>query len=425
MDNTLKAPWTTAQKIGFRFAFLFFGITTIINWNLIFYFAGLAVSKESFPIEMSFKWMSSPFSWLDSHLFHTGYNPKRHEAFPQDNHFGAVFYLSFLLISAVLVVAWSIADKRKSNYDKLSYWFNLYLRYTLAITMLNYGVDKVIPVQMSWPDAGAMLSNYGQQSRFAVLWNFMGVSPGYMILTGSCEVIAGLLLLSRRTLVFGYLFLLAILVNVVALNWFYNVSVKMFSAQLMLYNLYLLAPYSNRLIQFFFFDKAVPAPRPQYTFATRRKTRAMRAALVLFPILLTLLVAISDYKRYTTDTADRKNEKCYDVITFIAKDTLPPLTTDTIRWKRLLMHGSNAFICSMSDDQDYYNCDVDSSKGTFTFHNNPDKASWSLFHYTYPAKDQLQIAGKWKGRDIRVTMRSSPVDSIPLNKEKIRLIGRW
>ena len=41
---------------------------------------------------------------------------------------------------------------------------------------------------------------------------------------------------------------------------------------------------------------------------------------------------------------------------------------------------------------------------------------------TYPEKDQLQLVGKWKGKDIQVTMRSFPVDSIRLNKEKIRLV---
>lgn len=422
MDHTLTPRWTIEQKIAFRFAFLFFGLTTIINWVLTLFIAGLALSQKSFPIISAFKWMSRPFSWLDTHLFHTGYDPKLHAAFPQDNHFGTVFYLSLLLISVILCIVWSIADKRRNNYDKLFFWFNLYLRYTLAITIIGYGLDKVIPVQMSWPSVVDMLSNYGQQSRFSVLWSFMGMSPGYMILTGSLEVIAGLLLFNRRTLLFGYLLLLTILVNVVALNWFYNIPVKMYSVQLLVYNLYLLAPYSNRLIQFFFFEKFSPAPRIGYRLRVPWKARTLTVALIVFPLLCSLLAGIADYNRYTRHQTKRKNEKCYNVVSFLAGDTLPPLTTDTLRWKRFLMSGGDAVICNMSDDQESYVCDVDSSKGTFILHDNPDKTTWHLFHYTYPEKDQLQLVGKWKGKDIQVTMRSFPVDSIRLNKEKIRLV---
>jgi hypothetical protein len=139
-------------------------------------------------------------------------------------------------------------------------------------------------------------------------------------------------------------------------------------------------------------------------------------------LLCSLLAGIADYNRYARDQAKRKSEKCYNVVTFLAGDTLPPLTTDTLRWKRLLMSGGHAVVCNMSDDQDLYSCDVDSSKGTFTFHNNPDKTTWHLFHFSYPEKDHLQLVGKWKGKDIQVTMRSFPVDSIRLNKEKISLI---
>ncbi len=424
MEKTTDSkPWKSWQKIGFRFAFLFLGLTTIINWDLVTYFAFWAMNIHKFSLDIVFTWLVRPFSWLDRHFFHTGYDPKIHAGYPQDNHFATVFYLTIILVSAIVVLVWSILDKRKKDYNKAFFWFNLYLRYTLAITIIGYGIDKVIPVQMPWPNVAAMLSNYGQQSRFDVLWSFMGMSPGYMILTGSLEVIAGLLLFNRRTLLFGYVFLLAILVNIVALNWFYNIPVKMYSAQLLVCNLYLLAPYSNRLLKFFFFENpSHEAPLPQYHFRARWKTRTLTAALIVFPFLFSMFPAIADYNRYVKGKKYRESEKCYNVTTFVAGDTLPPFTTDTLRWKRLLMHGDRAFICSMSDDQDEYTCDVDSSKGTYTFHNNPDTSSWHLFHYSYLQKDRLQLVGKWKGKDIRVTMSSFPVDSLPLNKEKISLI---
>ena len=51
---------------------------------------------------------------------------------------------------------------------------------------------------MAWPNVAGMLTPLGEQSRLRVLWNFMGISPGYMMLTGGAEIAAGLLLLSRK-----------------------------------------------------------------------------------------------------------------------------------------------------------------------------------------------------------------------------------
>jgi hypothetical protein len=422
MDQTLTSPWTARQKIAFRSAFLFFGLTTIINWDLITYFFLLGIHAQKFSLDIIFTWMVRPFAWLDGQIFHTGYNPKVHDGWPQDNHFATVFYLGIALFSAIVTIVWSVADKRRKDYNRLFFWFNIYLRYILAITIIGYGVDKVIPVQMPWPTSAAMLSNYGEQSRFLVLWRFMGMSPGYMILTGSLEVIAGLLLFNRRTLLVGYLLLMAILVNVVALNWFYNIPVKMYSAQLLVYNLYLLVPYYKRLIQFLFFEKVVPARQSHYSFGPRWKRRTLAAALIFFPLLFCLFGAIADYDRYVKDSSNRKSEKIYNVTNFVARDTLPPLLTDTLRWKWLLVYGNRVIVCNMSDKQDRYTCDVDSAKGTFTFHANPDSINRHLFHYSYPEKDQLKLSGQWKGKAICVTMKLLPSDSIPLNREKIRLI---
>jgi hypothetical protein len=67
-------------------------------------------------------------------------------------------------------------------------------------------------------------------------------------------------------------------------------------------------------------------------------------------------------------------------------------------------------------------CNIDSIKKTLTFHDSPDTANWKVFQHTNPSKDKLQLTGKWEGKDIKVMMESSPIDSIYLNKEKIKLL---
>ena len=96
--------------------------------------------------------MSTPFRplagvlhWVDKHIYHIGYNPKTHDSFPGDNHFGIVFYITAFFVVALATVIWSVLDKERANYNKLFYWFCLYLRYLLAIIISHLsGVDKLI-----------------------------------------------------------------------------------------------------------------------------------------------------------------------------------------------------------------------------------------------------------------------------------------
>ena len=67
-----------------------------------------------------------------------------------------------------------------------------------------------------------------------VLWSFMGASVPYIIFSGACEVAGGLLVLFRRTTTFGALVNITVMANVVALNFFYGVPVKLYSANILL-----------------------------------------------------------------------------------------------------------------------------------------------------------------------------------------------
>jgi hypothetical protein len=63
----------------------------------------------------------APVHWLDIHLFHTGYDPAKQQPFPGDNHFGALFYLLLLVIAVIGAIVWSILDRKRLNYNRLSY----------------------------------------------------------------------------------------------------------------------------------------------------------------------------------------------------------------------------------------------------------------------------------------------------------------
>ena len=412
--NVSLNSWRFYEKVLFRFFSIFLGLSTIFCWNLI-----LSFIFEVKDYTSQYHFLIRPFHWLDQHIFHTGYDPSKHESFPQDNHFALVFYLTFLLIAFAGTICWSLMDRKKSGYDKINYWFRLYLRYTLSLIMIFYGIDKLIPIQMRYPSAVSLLTPLGENVRFNVLWDFMGLSPGYMIITGACEIMSGLLMINIRTTVLGYLLSIVVLVNVVSFNIFYNVPVKMFSTQLLLYALFLLIPHVRSLATYFLLGKTAQLNEIRYTPGPRWKYYSLMFILILVPLSIFLFFGRHDYNRYKKNQSDDRQQKIYEVSEFIAKDTLPPLLTDTLRWKRFILARQEAVIFKMNDAKDYYEFTVDSVRKTLTLHDNPDTLSWIVFQYDFPAQDRFSLSGKWKGQPVQIFMKSVSMDSMIIQKEKI------
>jgi len=417
--------WTAAKKITFRFFFLLLGLTSALCWISTIYLTFFFLIHHVYNPAAVFKLLAPLFYWLDSNIYHTGYNPTIHRAFPQDNHFAEVFYLTALYVSVLGAALWSLLDAKRPNYNRLFYWFTLYIRYILGIVAIIYGIDKLIPVQMPHPDVVNLATPVGDLSRFQVLWDFMGISPGYMMMVGAGEVLGGLCLLFRRTFLFGSLLLLVILANVVAVNFFYNVPIKTYSTQLLVYAIFLIVPFAPKLYNIFFTGISTSVLPEQYTLNTRLKRNLLKALLIAIPSILIIPVIIGYHKRLIRQTENARGQRIYNVITFVAKDTLPPLTTDTLRWNRLMLfvHRRYAVIFSMQNQPQQFECSIDKIKKTFIFRNGPDSAKWNVFNYSYPAKNRMELTGKWKGQNINVLMEQSPVGSIPLNREKIILLN--
>jgi hypothetical protein len=420
--------WRSIQKIAFRFFFVFLGGSSILCMDGFVDLITRFFAAKNYYSGGTFEFLSKPFYFLDRHLFHTGYNPKLNSSFIGDNHFGLVFYLTLLTFASIVTIAWTLLDRKRPNYNKLLYWFRFYIRYILAMTILDYGLDKLIPVQMSFPNVEDLMAPLGEKDRFTILWNFMGASKGYMMLTGIAEIMGSLFLFNRRTAVLGSLILLVILINVVGINIFYNIPVKMYATQLLIYDLFLLFPYSNKLIELFLLGRPVSLIGPYYEFHSKWKKYSLTATMIGIPLLIQIPIGIGIIQRYERNKLNAKRQVIYEVTDFIAKDTLPPLSTDTIRWKRFSIVSSQysagmyAIIYNMQDQKDYYVCKTDSTKRTITLKDSPDSLAWHVFTYANPSENQIFLAGKWKNVDIHVLMKAISIDSMEISKEKIKWV---
>src|SRR5690606_18379626 len=124
----------------------------------------------------------------------------------------------FLVYSSLGTLIFSVLDRKRNDYNKEFYGLSVFLRYYLALAMLDYGFAKVFNTQFPFLSEDRLLQTYGESSPMGLLWTFMGYSTSYNVFTGLWEVVGGFLLFFKRTRLLGALLIIAVMSNVVMLN---------------------------------------------------------------------------------------------------------------------------------------------------------------------------------------------------------------
>jgi hypothetical protein len=186
-------------------------------------------------------------------------------------------YLELVPIAALAALAAAIwhrvrTPERDARVDAVT---RVFLRYVTAYFMLDYGLIKVAAMQMAPLGPLRLAERIGDLSPMGMLWTFIGSSPAYEMFCGAAETLGGVLLLWRRTTPLGALVTCATMINVVALNFCYDVPVKLFSMHMVATGAFLLVPDLARLAGAVL-GQAVPA-RP----AEPRAPRWRRVAKLL------------------------------------------------------------------------------------------------------------------------------------------------
>jgi hypothetical protein len=172
----------------------------------------------------------------------------------------------------------------------------------------------------------------------ALLWLFMGFSPLYTSFTGVSEVIAGTLLLFRRTTTLGALLVAGIMANVLMLNVSYDVPVKLGAFHVLLAAVALFVPDLPRLLRFFVLNRPTePADLgPHWTGEARRWSRWIKGCAIGAAIAY---LAWDAHAAHTRQSAARESEPVppegwYRVVS-ITKDgeEVPTARAEGLRWK--------------------------------------------------------------------------------------------
>jgi hypothetical protein len=251
--------------------------------------------------------------------------------------------LCFLVTAGLGAIFWSLIDRSRPHYRTLYAWLRLLVRFTLAFTLLGYGFAKVYPLQFAPPFPSMLAQTYGEASPMGLLWTFMSASTPYRIFTGIAEVTAGVLLLFHRTAILGALSAAAVMLNVVLLNFCYDVPVKLYSSHLLLMSVFLLAPDAGALWRFLVLrvpsrlqDVGLPSP-------DRRRLRIAVRALHVLVVLSVLYGNVwGGYKMMKQRASSRSTaelEGIWDVHNFVVTGgSSPQVTPDRFRWRRLIVN---------------------------------------------------------------------------------------
>jgi hypothetical protein len=292
------------------------------------------------------------------------------------------------------------------------------VRYALAAAMLSYGWFKIIPVQMPAPGPERLLNTLGDTSPMGLLWALMGASPGYQMFAGFGEALGGVLLLWRRTTLLGALILAGVLANVVALNLAYDVPVKLYSTQLLVMALFLIAPHARRLIDLLILNRTAPPavlrPFPLTRGWARWTALAVKTLLVLVLIVMPIASSWQAARQYGLWAPRHPLQGIYAVTAFTRGGVSGGAVDDAHRWVRVGIGLGGRLVSIQRADGTTrpLRTTIDEAKRTLAFRvaNGPPM----VLQYTVDGEGALRVEGTFDGGRIEARLQRRPEDATVL-----------
>ena len=410
VSHEVQTPqWGLASRIAFRFCFVYLGLFCLTTQIITSLFSATQGADIPDPATL---WPMRPIVlWTAAHILHVGATLTLDgNSGSGDDMFGWVLALCLLGIALIGTGVWSVLDRLPKSYIRLQKWFRLFIRFCLAGQMLNYGMAKVIPVQMPYPFLTKLIEHFGNFSPMGVLWSSIGSSPAYQIFAGFAEVVGGLLLIVPRTATLGALICLADMIQVFMLNMTYDVPVKLFSFHLILLAFFLLAPELPRLGNVFIRNRAAAPSAHAQLFATRRANRIALAAQVLFALWLVAMNANTSLKYWYIIGGGRPISPLYGIWEVsemsVDQQVRPPLLTDRSRWQRAVFDFPSRMVFQRMDESFAgYDTAINLNDKTMLLTRGDDKSSRASFTFQRPSQDRLILDGEMDSHNIHMQLQ--------------------
>ena len=433
--EAVETVWPQWRRIGFRFLAAYF-----LLYTLPFPLSGSPWVADYVWRAVLWLW-ESPTMWFGRHVVGIDDEIFRGPTGSGDTTFAFLKLLLMVTLAIVITLIWSVLDRRRTAYPRAARWLVVGCSFFLGSVLLSYGQVKIIPTQFGTPSLERLLTTYGESSPMGLAWTFLGFSPAYQIFAGLMEAIPAILLFFRRTRLLGAVLAVAVLTNVVLINFCFDVPVKLLSSHLLAMAIALVLVDVRRLVAFFVGDRAVAAPESAPLFASRRWNIAavVVGVLLIAPSAITEFVqGLGDWKTFGPDRPKSELHGVYDIESFsVDGEALPALLTDTVRWRALVVDralpiSSRGFtrsgriaIQSMDGSIERRNVDLDESTKTLRFipedyrtaEEVPEDAWVEMLRYDRSEPDRLTMSGTLDGKAVEITL-------VPRATDELLLISR-
>jgi hypothetical protein len=228
----------------------------------------------------------------------------------------------------------------------------------------------------------------------------------------------------RKTTLVGSLLTIAVMTNVLMINMFFDVPVKLLSIILLL--IAVLITSLNFKPIWNFFVKGVTTKK--YTRAFPFKDREWKIiGYTIKGIIVTAILGIQTYSigiQYLNKPAPLGIAGIYEVEKFVlSSEPLPPITTDSTRWNRIIIDDINPgriAIDFMNGDRVQFYAEINEISKTIAgkapLHPEYFKDSYSEFTVSWDSISdmELSIQGSLGKDSIYVRLKKTPIEKIPL-----------
>jgi hypothetical protein len=331
--------------------------------------------------------------------------------------------LCAIAIAAVAAALWTtvvlLVQRRKPDWHpdgSLHGAVRVVVRFYLCMMLLGYGFAKAFPLQFSEPSSFRLAQQLGDMSPMGLLWTFMGFSPTYQSFTGAVEVLAGLLLTTRRTTLLGSLVTLAAMTHIFSLNMCFDVPVKLYSFHYLVMAMFLIAPELPRLIRALVLGRAVEAQ----SFRPLLGNVALdRVAVVLRTLLVVAMVygqIHGSYKRWNDMYGGPPAPVVgrWDLVS-MQVDAKEPDKDDPIYWSWLDFSNRKTMrLAGPKPPNVVYltTWNREDKKLTLAKVRTPE---WlATFTYDLPEPDKLELQGSMDGKAVSASLKRAPEKSYEL-----------
>jgi len=426
-----SSTWSLIEIFIFRLVLIFF-IILFIPYDLNLYHS---LNGGGFSFQNLFQIATYRTSFISESLY-------------VGNHLEGYYnWLIALLLALVGAIVWGFLKKEQpiKECNQLYYWLRVALRYRLALAIIFTGVVKLFPIQIPEPTLSDFHTPYGNFLLWKMYYLTNAVSSAlYIPSLGILEIIGGLFLLNRRTVTIGAGLLIALLTNIVIVNYVYEIGEQVYSSFLLLIALVIILPDVPGLYNLLFLEKTTQYKEfsPIFSKLAYKLRSVFQVAFLLTITGFTVLTFVSwkdtNYPfPKVKGIADIKG--VYDVKEFNYKGKILPYSiTDSLRWQNVVFEEWNTIsirnnipvkidslkprIVFQEDAKRNYEQLGNSGRHFFSYEHSEKKGKYSLklvdksdtkLKYTFSLekrnKNELLLKGiDVKGDSLNITLQRLP-----------------